>query len=143
MKFFQLFRKKLVALGIEPHQPLQKNHFMFVLLRRLLIFSLFVLWIIFSTVFLIYEAKKLGEYSDSAYISISLICYVLMLATTAWKLEKLFKLFESFEDLIKKRKIFLLFFCLTHFILRCKRILGQILSVMKVKSYYCSSIQCP
>lgn len=106
MKIFQLFRKNLAALGIEPHQPLQKNHFIFMLLRRLLIFSLFVLWIIFSTGFLIYEAKKLGEYSDSAYVSISLICYVLMVATTTWKLEKLFKLFESFEDLIKKRKTF-------------------------------------
>lgn len=109
MKIFQLIRKYLAFMGVEPFQPLQKNHSMIMIRRRLSFFTLFVLWFILSVAFLWYEVKTLDEYADAFYVTATLFNTLINLAIILWKMDSLFKLIEDFGNHFKKRNILFIF----------------------------------
>lgn len=109
MKICQLLRKHWVDLGVEPFQSLQKDHSMIMFCRRLWAFIFLITFLTLSTAFLLYESKAPGEYVDSFYASATLILILTILTITLWKMEKLFELIESVENLIEQRKMLLYF----------------------------------
>lgn len=108
MKSFQSFRKYLAILGIEPLQPFQKNHSMIMQLKRLVVFIIFNLFVILLLVFVGCEADSLDEYADAFYMSATLTTMLFVFTIFLWKMDILFKLIGDFEELIQKRKIWLL-----------------------------------
>lgn len=109
MKIFRLFRKYLAFMGVEPFQPLQKDHSITMNGRRLPFFALFVVWLILSVTFLGYEVKTLDEYADAFYVTVTLSNTVIDLAIIIWKMDSHFKLIEDLGNHIKKRNLVILF----------------------------------
>lgn len=102
-------------MGIEPLQPFEKNQKMTVLIRRLMVFTIFIVFGVLSAVFLGYEAKTLNEYADSFYELATSTAFSLILATIFWKVNRLFKLIGDFEKLIGQRKIKKIIFFLFYY----------------------------
>lgn len=104
MKIFQFFRKSFAFLGVEPLQAFEKNHSMIMLLKKLPAFMLCTIWLICSVVFIGYAAKTIDDYADAFYMSVTLTIIILQFTIIIWKTDNLFKLFEDFENIVKKRK---------------------------------------
>lgn len=105
MKFFQMFRKYLAYVGVESHQPFEKNHSMIMFVKRLLVLIPSALWFICMIIFIGYEAKMIVEYADAFFMSVSLITINFQFLTIYWKIDDLYNLIEDFENLIEQRKI--------------------------------------
>lgn len=105
MKLFQLNRKYLAVMRIEPHQSCQERQPMIVLFMRFLISIPKVVFAILSAIFLGYEAKTLDEYANSFYGTVTMIGFPLIFAILLWKMDSLFKLIGDFEKLIETRKM--------------------------------------
>lgn len=104
MKIFQFLENYLAILGIEPLQSFQKNHSTALLLKRLLVFILFITWLICIIHFAVYEAKTIDEYADAFYITVCLITILSIFPIILWKMDNLFEFIKDLEDLIEQRK---------------------------------------
>lgn len=104
MKIFQLLRKYLAILGVEPLQPIEKNQRIEMYLKRMQLLVLCIQWVICLTVFIGCEAKTIDEYTDAIYISSCVTTILCTFPIIIWKIDNLFKLIEDFEDLIRQRK---------------------------------------
>lgn len=105
MRIFQLSRKYLAVVGIEPLQPFQKEQPMIVFVRRFVVFISLLAYTILSWIFLGYEAETLNDYADSFFGFATTAGFSLILAIILWKTDSLFKLIRDFEKLIEQRKL--------------------------------------
>lgn len=102
MKLFQATKKlcNLAGLGrLQAFSIFQLFNF-----RTFIGIFILILFCIFSTAFCFTKAENLGEFSYAFYISVTLLNGIGYFSLTAAKFEKVLKLIENFEDLIRKRK---------------------------------------
>lgn len=101
MKIFQYVQKLYGVLGI--HQPnANKNNTWN--RRKVLTYFMLVQLTGTSIIFFLFEAKTFKEYADSFYISATASLKVCTYTVSLWKMPKVFKLIDNFQNFIQKRK---------------------------------------
>lgn len=102
MKFFRKIQECFAVIGINSHQSIQKCPLN---ARNAVCFLVFVLNLVSSIAYLLWEAKNFGEYSNAAFsISGATICGATM-ATFIWMMPNLFRFFTSVENIANKSKL--------------------------------------
>lgn len=102
MIFFQSIRENFAIIGIHSHQSTQKCPFN---ARSVACLLIYILGLISSVAYLLYEARNFAEYSNAAYsISGGIVCGVTM-ATMVWIMPKLFQFFTCIENIASKSEL--------------------------------------
>lgn len=107
MNFFQTIKQVLDHMGLNRSQSIEK----FQNINAKILFALFfvclftsVLFLLASVLFFLLEAKTFREYADSFYMSTTLLSGFPNIVMIILRVEKLFKMFNTFETAILKRK---------------------------------------
>lgn len=102
MKIFQIAKKVLDHLGLKRSQVFEK-------VQNINVKTLLAVFFIFqftaaSVLFFALEAKTFREYADSFYMSTTLLAATPNIVLIILRVEKIFKMFNTFETAIPKRK---------------------------------------
>lgn len=99
VKLFQLVQKIYKMMGICPSQPDQKYPFN---LKTLIVLLIVIQFLLSSMAFLIFQADSTQERADSFYFSLSIANCAVYIIVSHWKIVKILKLIESFEEFIEQ-----------------------------------------
>lgn len=99
MKIFQSNLKLLQIMGITSFQSIQSNPFN---IRNVVLLSIFVSSVIMSGGFLFYTANDFSEYTESFYVTSTLIVSGTVFVNFVLNMRKFFQLVNSIEDVIQK-----------------------------------------
>lgn len=102
MAIFQLIRGSLLFYGIRPPQSYEQVQRLN--LRNSMILLYFLITSITMVMFIFYEDGSAAEYANAVYSTLSSTVILCLAAIKIWKTEKIYKLMDNFEDLIRKRK---------------------------------------
>lgn len=96
MKLFQSIQKSFVGLGINTLEvePVGAKSYMIVFL--------FVVQLIFNTIFLLNGAKNFEEYASTFYNSEMVIINIVDFSTLIWKTKCLIKFIDDIEEFVEK-----------------------------------------
>lgn len=111
MKIFQIAIKVLDHLGLNRYQLFEKIQN--INAKTLLAVFFVCQFTVASVLFFALEAKTFREYADSFYISTTLLAGTPNIVLIILRVEKLFKMFNTFETVILKRKS-IIRMCITH-----------------------------
>lgn len=102
MKLFQFNQEFYKILEIFPNQnqPDQRCSFT---MKNLFVIAGMILFFCSLTAFFLFEAKSAEEHAYSFFISTSVLTCIAQMFSVIWKLPKMFKSFEEFEQFIEKR----------------------------------------
>lgn len=101
MKIFQYVQKLYGVLGIHRSNSNKNNTWN---RRKVLTYFMLVQFTGTSIIFFLFQAKTFKEYADSFYISATASLKVCTYTVSLWKMPKVFKLIDNFENFIQKRK---------------------------------------
>lgn len=101
MKTFQYFQQSLGYLSIYPPQLEENNRFNS---KNWLILNIYLVTIIVSGIFFVYEAKTLFEYSDSLYTCATAASTSVFFAVLVSNKSRIFVLIGKYEATIEKRE---------------------------------------
>lgn len=102
MKLFQQVRKIFQVLGIHPIQHGENTR---INVRNMLIAGSMGSGGVLTAAYCLFQAKTVKEYGDSFYAAVTDFLTTMYFLTLFWKMEKLVKLIEKYEEFIQKRII--------------------------------------
>lgn len=101
MIFMEVVYSYLMLVGMTLEQSRQKHPFN---LRNSAMLFLLLIDNASVAMDLVYEAKNLKEYSDSVYLTTTVLVAMLNYAIVTWKMAELFRFFENLEDIVTASK---------------------------------------
>lgn len=103
MKYFNSIKRTFENIGIYRNQAFENQSINWKSATILLILAQNI---VFAAIFLLFEAKTFGEYSESFYYIVTLIINFLIIGEFVRKTWKTNELITNFENTIQKRNYF-------------------------------------